>query len=102
MRLIITGEQNSQVTSKGGRSVRLAWTMRRSGESHQKHFQASPIASFGSGWLLCNSKLKEIEAAGQKVVILYAQCIVQDSMGRYQPGDWLHTSWSNSFEDRFF
>lgn len=52
--------------------------------------------------LLCNSKLREVEAAGQQAVILYAQCVVEDSRGRYQPGDWLYTSWSNSFEDCFF
>ncbi len=58
-------------------------------------------------WMLLDVMLsepmrKENKAAGQQPVVLYAQCVIEDSSGRNLPGDSVSTSFQVFFDDCFF
>lgn len=47
-------------------------------------------------------QLNMLHTRGLKPVLVYALCVVLDSRGRYQPGDWVCTSFQTGYESPGF
>lgn len=56
-----------------------------------------------SDWIILDlevtsDELKALHTRGLEPVLVYALCVVLDSRGRYQPGDWVRTSFQIGLE----
>lgn len=49
-----------------------------------------------------SDELMALHTRGLEPVLVYAPCVVLDSRGRYQPGDWVRTSFQIGFESSGF
>jgi hypothetical protein len=47
-------------------------------------------------------QLNALHSRGLEPVVVYALCVVLDSRGRYQPGDWVRTSFQTGYESPGF
>lgn len=68
----------------------------------QKKFTARPFCLVNE-WMILDLEVDSIELnalhlRGLEPVVVYSLCVVQDSRGRYQPGDWVCTSFQIAFE----
>lgn len=49
-----------------------------------------------------SDQLNALQLRGLEPVVVYALCVVQDSRGRYRPGDWVRTSFQTRYESSGF
>lgn len=45
-----------------------------------------------------DEELNALRSRGLEPVLVYASCVVLDSRGRYQPGDWVRSSFQTTYE----
>lgn len=73
--------------------------------AHEK-FASRPFCLINE-WTILDLQLGELEVGnlrlrGLEPVMVYASCVVLDSRGRYQPGDWVRSSFQTSHEAQGF